>query len=170
MFKKLGLQLDTVRDYLTDPESTDAAFARLAELGYTEAQTAGTDYFGAKEFGDLAKKHGISIIGTHYKWEEVLNNPDKVIEVHKIWGTTNLGLGSSPMAARTDLDELKKFIDEFNKCAELYAKEGIRMTFHNHHFDFCRIDGKKTIMDLLVENLDPVNTSFVLDTDRKSVV
>lgn len=169
MFQNLGLQLYTIRDYLTDPESTDKAFARLAQLGYTEAQTAGTDYFGAKEFGDLAKKHGISIVGTHYKWEEILNNPEKVIEVHKTWNTKYLGLGSSPKETREDLKELMKFIDQFNKCAELYAKEGIRMTFHNHHFDFCRIDGTKTIMDLLVENLDPVNTSFVLDTCWVSV-
>ena len=169
MFHKLGLQLYTVRDYLNDPESADAAFARLAELGYTEAQTAGKDYFGAKEIGDLAKKHGISIVGTHYNWDEIRNNPEKVLEVHKIWNTTNMGLGSSPKEAREDLGELKKFINEFNKCAEFYAKEGIRMTFHNHHFDFCRIDGTKTIMDILVENLDPVNTSFVLDTCWVSV-
>lgn len=169
MFQNLGLQLYTVRDDMKDAESADRAFAKLVELGYTEAQTAGTDYFGAAEFGALAKKHGIKIVGTHYKWEEILNNPEKVIEVHKIWETTNLGLGSSPAETRTDLGELKKFIDQFNKCAELYAKEGLRMTFHNHHFDFCRIDGKKTIMDLLVENLDPVNTSFVLDTCWVSV-
>ena len=117
MFKKLGLQLYTVRDYLGTPEEADAAFARLAELGYTEAQTAGTDYFGAKEFGDLAKKHGISIIGTHYKWDEVLNNPEKVIEVHKTWNTKYLGLGSSPKETREDLKELMKFIDQFNKKA-----------------------------------------------------
>ena len=169
MFHKLGLQLYTVRDYLSTPEEADAAFARLAELGYTEAQTAGTDYFGAKEFGDLAKKHGISIVGTHYNWNEILTNPEKVIEVHKTWGTTNLGIGSSPVETRTDLGKLREFIDQFNKAAEMYAKEGFRMTFHNHHFDFCRIDGTKTLMDILYEELDPVNTSFVLDTCWVSV-
>ena len=111
MFKKLGLQLYTVRDYLTDPESTDKAFARLAELGYTEAQTAGTDYFGAKEFGDLAKKHGISIVGTHYNWNEILTNPEKVIEVHKTWNTKFLGIGGSPAETRTDLKKMMEYLD-----------------------------------------------------------
>ena len=49
MFKNLGVQLFTIRDYIRDPESADAAFEKLAALGYTEAHTAGND-FDAKIF------------------------------------------------------------------------------------------------------------------------
>ena len=52
MFEKLGLQLYTVRDYLSDPSLADYTFARLAEMGYTEGQTAG-NAFDAKLFGEL---------------------------------------------------------------------------------------------------------------------
>ena len=33
MFKHLGLQLFTVRDYLRDPEFADLSFRRLHEMG-----------------------------------------------------------------------------------------------------------------------------------------
>ena len=41
MIKKLGLQLYTIRDFMKDEKSIDESFARIAEIGYTEAQTAG---------------------------------------------------------------------------------------------------------------------------------
>lgn len=163
MIKNLGLQLYTVRDLLKTPEDADKTFAELAKLGYTEAQTAG-NAFDAKLFGELASKNGVKIIGTHYSWDEILNNTQKTMEIHDMWGTKNMGIGGMPGPARTSLDELKKFIADFNKVAEVVAKNGFRLTYHNHNFEFVRIDGYKTVMDVLVEELDPKNTSFVLDT------
>ena len=163
MFQKLGVQLYTIRDFMNDPAFADVAFGKLAEMGYTEAHTAG-NAFDAKLFGELFAKHGIKIIGTHYDWGKVVNAPEETMEIHRMWGTTTVGIGGMPMPPRTNLDELKKFIAEFNKVAEIYAKEGFRVSYHNHHFEFVRIDGYKTVMDYLYEGLDPANTSFVLDT------
>ena len=163
MFQNLGVQLYTVRDYLLDPALADFTFHRLAELGYNEAQTAG-NAFDAKIFGELAAKNGIKIVGTHYDYNKILNDPEETMEIHRMWGTTNVGIGGMPKAARTDLGELKAFIAEYNRTAELYAKHGFKLTYHNHNFEFVRIDGYKTIMDLLVEGFDPATVSFVLDT------
>ena len=163
MFKNLGVQLYTIRDYMKDPEIADVAFAKLARLGYTEAHTAGCE-FDPILFRDLLAKHGINIIGTHYDWGKIVSEPEETMALHRLWGTTNVGIGGMPGPARKDLDELKKFIEEFNRTAELYAKNGFRLTYHNHHFEFIRIDGYKTLMDYLYEGLDPATTSFVLDT------
>ena len=64
MFKNLGVQLYTIRDFMGDPDFADVAFGKLAEMGYTEAHTAG-NAFDAKLFCELLEKHGIKIIGTH---------------------------------------------------------------------------------------------------------
>ena len=160
MFKNLGVQLYTIRDYMKDPEIADVAFAKLARLGYTEAHTAGCD-FDPTLFRDLLAKHGIKIIGTHYSLDEILNNPEKTMEIHRLWGTTNVGIGG---AIKTNIADLKKFIADYNRAAEIYGKEGFRLTYHHHHYEFARVDGYRTMMDFLVEELDPVNTSFVADT------
>lgn len=163
MFNKLGLQLYTIRDFMKDEASIDESFARLAEIGYTEAQTAGCT-IAPESFAALAKKHGIKIVGTHYDWDAILNDHDETVRVHKLWDTTNVGIGGMPGDARKSYDVLMSFIEDFNRAAALYAKDGFKLTYHNHSFEFVKIHGDKTIMDLLVENLDPANTSFVLDT------
>ncbi len=163
MIKKLGLQLYTIRDYMKDPEFADLAFKKVNELGYTEAHTAG-NAFDSKIFGELLNKNGISVIGTHYDYDKILNAPEETMEIHKMWGTTNVGIGGMPGEARTNLEGLNKFIDDFNKASETYAKNGFKLTYHNHNFEFVRIDGYKTLMDVLAEKFNPETVSFVLDT------
>lgn len=163
MIKKLGLQLYTIRDFMKDEKSIEESFARIAEIGYTEAQTAGCA-IAPETFGALAKKYGIDIVGTHYDWDAILNNYDETVRIHRLWNTTNIGIGGMPGDAKKEYDALMKFIEDFNRAAALYAKEGFKLTYHNHSFEFVKIHEGKTIMDLLVENLDEKNTSFVLDT------
>lgn len=163
MFNKLGFQLYTIRDFILDKEIADAAFKAVADMGYSECHTAcidDTDAFCA----ELMAKHGISIIGTHYNWDKIVNEPEKTMEIHEKWGTKNVGIGGMPGGAINDVASLNEFIAKFNKTAEIYAKKGFKLTYHNHNFEFRRIDGYKTIMDKLYEGLDKDTTSFVLDT------
>ncbi len=161
MIKKLGVQLYTIREHMLDEKSMDEAFAKWAKLGYTTAQTAG---FETEVMARLAKKHGIEIVGTHYDLGKIYNSPAETIEVHKMLGTTNIGIGGMPEDARKSKEALLEFIDKFNKAAEVYAKEGFKLTYHNHSFEFVALDGTKTIMDFLYEGFDKNNVSFVLDT------
>ncbi len=162
MFKKLGLQLYTTRDYMNDEESLDKTFEKLVAMGYTEGQTAGLNVENPA-YAKLAKKHGMAIIGTHYDYNKIINEPAATMKLHDELGTKNVGIGGMPGDAR-NYDGLMKFIEAFNKAGEIYGKEGYRLTYHNHSFEFIKVNGQKTIMDYLYEELDPKNISFVLDT------
>ena len=163
MFKKLGLQLYTVRDYLNDEKSMDETFEKLVALGYTEGQTAGLNVEDPA-YAKLAAKHGMTIVGTHYDYNKIVNAPEDTMKLHDALGTKNVGIGGMPGDARASYDALMKFIETFNKTSEIYAKNGYKLTYHNHSFEFIRIKDNKTIMDYLYENLDKDNVSFVLDT------
>ena len=162
--KALGLQLYTIRDYMKTEKDINESFAKLAEIGYTEAQTAGLPTVPVDIFARAAKKNGIKIVGTHYDYDKIINNPGETMQVHDMWGTKNIGIGGMPSEPRKSYDELMRFIEQFNKAAENYAKQGYKLTYHNHSFEFVRTNGNKTIMDYLYEELDPKNVSFVLDT------
>ena len=159
MFQSLGFQLYTVRDLLESPESADAAYAEIRKLGYTEVHAVGSNLYE-----DLLFKHGISVVGNHYDVDKIFNEPQETMALHRRWNTTNVGVGGMPVSAREDLTSLKAFVKQFNETAKRYGEEGFMLTYHNHNFEFARIDGCKTIMDILYEELDPQNISFVLDT------
>lgn len=161
--KEIGLQLYSIRDWFKYEEHIEAAFKRIAKMGYTQAQTAGLLPIPVEKFAQYAKNAGIEFVGTHYDWDEICNNFEETIRVHEVLGTTNIGLGSMPKEARQSKEELFAFIDKTNKMAAKYAARGYKFTYHNHSFEFKKIDGK-TIMDYLIEGFDKDNVSFVLDT------
>lgn len=163
MFEKLGLQIYTIRDFVKDPDFADVSFRKMAEMGYTEAHTASFD-IADKVYLDLLKKHGITVIGTHYNLDKILGNYEETMEIHRNLGTTNIGIGGWFTPGKNDPAKIKEFIADFNKAAEVYAKHGFKLTYHNHSFEFVRLNNNKTMMDMLYEGLDPATTSFVLDT------
>lgn len=161
MFSKLGLQLYSVRDCMKDEKSIDETFEKLVSLGYTQVQTAGQKSI---EFLNLTKKHGIEIVGTHTDYNAIINDTDRMLKLHDMLGTKNIGIGGMPFEARKSYDYLMKFIESYNKAAAIYAKHGFKLTYHNHSFEFVRINGNKTAMDYMYEGFDKQNISFVLDT------
>ena len=69
-----------------------------------------------------------------------------------------------PFDARANVEKLNAFIDEFNACAAKYAEHGMKLTYHNHSFEFKKLEDGRTLFDHLVEKFDKENVSFVLDT------
>ncbi len=163
--KEFGLQIYSIRASFTNAEDTRTAFRKMKEMGYSHAQTAGTyDYITAEEFAKIAKEEGIYFCGTHYNWDKIRFDVPGTIAYHKALGTTNIGIGGMPISARESIEALKAFIKEFNDIAAVYAKDGFKLTYHNHSFEFKKLEDGKTIFDYLIDGLDPKNTSFVLDT------
>lgn len=165
--KDFGLQIYSCRDQFTCDADCKAAFLALKEMGYSYVQTAGTyDAILPENFAKYVKEAGLTVCGTHYNWDRIVNDVEGTVAYHKLLGTTNIGIGSMPEWARSgEAGALEKFIAEFNAVAKVYSEYGFKLTYHNHSFEFVKYGNEgKTMFDYLVEGLDPETTSFVLDT------
>ena len=164
--KEVGLQIYTVRDKMETPDTYLAAMKQIREIGYTHFQTAGktTTVEEAEFYKKCADEAGLRICGTHFDWKIITEDFDRALKIHEILDTKNMGIGSMPGgSARSEKDALLAFIDTANEVGNKLAKYGMKFTYHNHHFEFAKIEGK-TIMEHLIEGFDPDVVSFVLDT------
>ena len=160
--KNIGIQLYSIRDRMTTEEDIKAAFKALGEIGYTEAQTAGDFIIPPATFAKYAHDAGIAIVGTHYDWGKIKDQPEETARMHlEDLGTNNVGIGGGPKC--TTLDEIKAFVEQFNEAARALAKFGCNLTYHNHSREFVKIEGR-TIMDYYVEGFTEPNIRFVPDT------
>jgi len=160
MIKKLGLQLFTIRDSMKDAETIRESFRRMKELGYDVAQTAGCS-IPYDEFGRIAAEEGIEICGTHDNFNMMYEDTEKAIALHKALGSVHMGMSGFKIV---DADAVAQFIEKANKVANIIYEHGFKFTYHNHGHEFITLANGKTSMDMLVEGLDPVKTSFCLDT------
>jgi len=163
---KIGAQWFTNRNYLTTNEGIEQAFKKTKELGYDCAQ-----YSGAPNGGDfdptflkeMIDKYSLPITLTHISFDKICNNLDEEIEKHKAIGCCNIGLGAMPNGAANGVEELDKFIAKLNN--EIIPKiedGGCKFFYHNHSFEFTRLDNGALIMDYLMENCQRLN--LTLDT------
>ena len=163
--KEIGLQIYTVRDKMETPETYLDAMKKVREIGYTHIQTAGKT--GTIEeavfYKKCADEAGLRICGTHFPWQIITEDFDTALKIHEILGTTNMGIGSLPGDARKDITVFNKFIDTVNETAYKLSKHGMKFTYHNHHFDYAKVDGKP-MFERMIDGFDPTNVSFVLDT------
>ena len=56
----------------------------------------------------------------------------------------------------------KEAAAKFNKAAEASKKAGIQFAYHNHHFEFVKVDGKYAY-DILLEETDPKLVQMEMD-------
>lgn len=156
---KIGVQLYTVRDFIDTEENTKRTFEKLKALGYDEIQLASRK-ISYEAMGRLAKEAGLTIVGTHDDFWQMYNEPEVAMANHKLLDTKLMGIGGF---FQKSVQEYEDFIEKSNTIARNVGPHGFKFTYHNHSHEFINFGGK-TIMDLLVEKLDPTYTSFVLDT------
>lgn len=162
MIKKIGLQLYSIRDYMGSEKEMRDSFKRLKDMGYDEAQTAGSGGVTYEVMGEIAKETGIDIVGTHYSWDIMREDMEQTLKDHKALGTTNCGIGG--MWKIDSESAVDRFIKLANETAGRLFENGLKFTYHNHSHEFIKVNDTQTTWDRLVEGLDPEKTSFVLDT------
>ncbi len=152
----------SVRNHMETEEGVKETFRRLAEIGYTEAQTAGAFPIPVEKFAQYAKEAGIAIVGTHYGFPADIDNIEEYVNIHKILGTTNAGVGGG--AYGKTKQEVIDYVEKVNRLAENLSKYGMKFTYHHHSHEFAKVPGGDRVIDYMVDGFDKNNVSFVLDT------
>lgn len=161
MAKCAGAQLYTVREYARTPEEIADVFARVRKIGYKTVQASGLGPIAAEELAAIAKVNGISIVITHTPYDKFVHDLDQVIRDHHTLGCTIAGLGAIPKDMRHE-EGYHAFAKQFSAIADELARNGLKFSYHNHHFEF-QAFGKRRGIDILMEETNPETFLFTPD-------
>ena len=171
----LGIQLYSVRDDMSkDPLGT---LKQIAKIGYKNVEHA--SYVNRKCYGyapkdfkkllsDLGMKmpSGHIVMGRQHWDETKMDFTDAWKYTVEDAATMGQQYVISPWldeGYRKNYDDLKKYMEVFNKSGELCKKSGMKFGYHNHDFEFSsELNGKK-VFDIILENTDPNLVAQQLD-------
>ncbi|MDB5151571.1 MAG: sugar phosphate isomerase/epimerase [Mucilaginibacter sp.] len=172
---RVGVQLYSVREAMgKDPKGS---LKKLSDMGYLHVEHANyinRKFYGysAKEFkkllGDLALQmpSGHTVM-TAQDWDVSKNDfTDKwkyTIEDAAEVGQRYVISPWLDESLRHDMDGLKRFMDQFNKCGELCKKSGMKFGYHNHNFEFSTKVGDSDLYDYILKNTDPALVAQQMD-------
>jgi sugar phosphate isomerase/epimerase len=164
---RVGVQLYSVRDAMgKDPMGT---LKKLNEGGIKHVEHANyinRKFYGytAKEFKKILNDLNMLMPSGHTvmtaqdwdndkkdftdKWKYTIDDAAEVGQRYVIspWLDESL---------RSDLDGLKRFMEQFNKCGELCKAHGMSFGYHNHDFEFSTKVGDGNLFEFILKNTDP---------------
>jgi len=159
----IGAQLYTLRDFCRNLDDFSETLKKVADIGYTSVQVSGTCPYEAEWLRDELKKNGLTCGITHFDFNRVLNDTEKVIEEHKTFGCKYIGLGSMPGGASkyAEFRDNPKLIPAVDKI----AAAGMKFMYHNHSGEYeTLMEDGRPVMFHLSDDFTPAQMGFTLDT------
>ncbi len=160
---KLAAQLYTLRDYLKTPEDIDQSLKKVKDIGYNAVQVSGLGSIEPEKLKNIVDKHDLKICATHISFDKMKENIDQVIKEHKLWDCKYVGLGMMPHSKPLKRKDFEKFAQEANKIAKILKNNDLQFIYHNHDLEFVKFEDI-TGMEILIDETDPENVHFELDT------
>lgn len=157
----VGIQLYSFRDQFA--KDVPGTLANVKQMGFREAEIAGTYGLPLADFRKLLDQNGIKAISTGASFEDLDTNVPKVVAEAKALGAKYVVCTWIPHSGDLFmLHDADRAIDVLNTAGKLLAGNGLTLCYHNHGYEFQTYkDG--TFFDYLVENLGPKSVSFEMD-------
>ena len=158
---KIGLNLYSIRDLIQTEEEFLTTAEKLKEMGYDYLQYSGAP-IDAERIARVSQKSGMPVCLTHSTIDRILNDTQKLMEEHAVFGCGNIGLGAMSPSIIANEGECKNLIERLESSAEVMHKNGFKFFYHNHHFEFSKFKDGQTVFDYLLKNTKYFN--FIADT------
>lgn len=159
--KPLAIQLYTVRDAIA--ENLEKSLERLAELGFKQLEIYGYDgkFFGKTrtEFQTILKNVGMEVVSSHHTTGIVHNNKGTLLNDWEQSVEDLHFIGSKYMVCsylfeeERTLEHYQKLPELLNQSGLITNKAGIDFAYHNHDFEFEKLEDK-TVYDFILDNTD----------------
>jgi sugar phosphate isomerase/epimerase len=162
---RTGLQIYSLRDSIF--KNPKKVLEEIASYGYKELETFGYGegkLFGltVKEYGDHVKSLGMRTVSGHYGIDLLTKNWERSCADAAALGQEYVVVPWMSDQYYKTLSTLKSTCELINKAGETAKKAGLRIGYHNHAFEFGKVEGQ-VIMDVMLKELDPALVGLELD-------
>ena len=148
----IAAQLYTVRAYTQTEQGIAETLQKIRALGYGCVQISAFGACRTEFLRDALQANGLTACATHTPYERIVGDTDAVIREHKCLGIPYVGLGFRRIK---NVGEAETFLREVLPAAEKIAGSGLKFLYHNHHWEFARMENGQTVMQYLLEHTPP---------------
>jgi sugar phosphate isomerase/epimerase len=156
----------------------DGTLRRIASDGYQTIEMCSPPGYERYGFGPLAslkasemrgktQAAGLQCESCHYGFTELKDHLDERVAYAQELGLTQMIISTFSLPKSATMADWMRAADEANKLGERAQKAGVQLGFHNHDFEFQKIDGE-LIYDKLMGELNPeaVKMQFQVEVVR----
>lgn len=136
----VALQLYGLRDLLQNtPERFEEIMIKVKEMGYSGVEFAGLYGISAETIKDILDKVGLIPISAHVPFEEILSDPDRVINDYGKIGVKYIVIPFLTDEYRPGAAKYGEFLEKTKAFGVSVKENGMTLLYHNHWFEFDRL-------------------------------
>ena len=157
---KFGIQMFSLR--ASFDANARKTLKMVAKMGYKGVEVAGLGCLSPGEYKEICGELGLEIYSAHIGENDLTD--EKFAETVAMLNT--LGCKRAVLAwikTPDSVDGVTDACNRLNKYAEMLSGDGIEFHFHNHDGEMKTLDGKKSILERLIEGTS-TKVYFELDT------
>lgn len=157
----IGIQLYSVRDEME--KDFAGTIKAIAEMGYDQVEFAGLFGHTAEEVKAICAEAGVTPISAHVGMNVILADVAGVVKTYADIGCKYMAI---PWMSGDSLPGGEKYAESLENIKTVAAelrKYGMKLCYHNHDFEFKKIDGKNKL-DILYADTDPADLQTQIDT------
>ena len=148
---KTALQMYSVRQYLSEDRIRDT-LGRVRDMGYGGAEWYGLLGYTPYELAKLTTDAGLAMFSLHISMDDLLSPDEDFMKGAVEVGVKYLPIGYLPENRLAGAELFPETCDLIARYADMAAKYGLRILYHNHDFDLKKV-GDTTAIDCLYDAL-----------------
>jgi sugar phosphate isomerase/epimerase len=164
----VGIQLYTIRDAMA--ADVRGTLKKVSDMGYKNLELAGYSNgkfygFSAADFKKIVGDLGMVALSSH----SAVESKGITVESAKLMADAHAALGVKycvqPWVNDEDrtIEKYKKMIGDWNKVGKIMKEVGIQFGYHNHNFEFKKVDGLIPYYDVFMKEMDKNLITMELD-------
>lgn len=147
---QLAVTLYNLRDYCQTESDLDSTLDKLCEIGYKAVQVSCVP-LAPEIIKKQLDKHNLYCCATHEGLAFIKDETSKLIDKMQTLECNFVALGAPPIDYVKDKEKFAELVDTFNEKGAQLLEAGIKLGYHNHHFEFMHMEPHKPVLELFYE-------------------
>lgn len=158
----IAIQLYGVRDFME--KDAKETLRQIAAMGYDGIEPCGGSYdMDPKEFRALCDELGLKIISAHVSYNMLTTDLENQLSLYETLGTKYIAYPYMVEGQRPGDADYEAVLENMRHIGKEAQARGIQMLYHNHEFEFEKIDGQYKL-EYQFDHLTPAELQAELDT------
>ncbi len=157
----VAVQLYSVRNEMQ--KDFYGTIKKMKEFGYDGVEFAGLFDEKPEKIKAFCEEIGIVPISAHVPYYDMLADPEKVLADYAAIGCKYVAVPYLTEECRPGTDGFASTVEGIRKIAEAAKKLGIQLLYHNHDFEFVKLDGEYAL-DVLYSTIPEDLLKTEIDT------
>jgi len=142
---------------------------QVKKMGFDGVELAGLYEHSPEEIREILKEVGLTAISAHVPYHELVANMEAAIEKYATIGCKYIAIPYLTEEYRPGKDKFEEVVDNIKKIGELCKSKNIVLLYHNHDFEFAKMDNGQYALDYLYDSVSADKLQTEIDTCWVSV-